>query len=273
MATSDAPVTVDHVRLTVRDVAAAADFYERIVGLSRRSAPDGALALGTAERVLIVLHHDPDAPSRPPTAAGLFHTAFLLPSRGDLGAWLDHAARAAVPLTGAADHAVSEALYFSDPEGNGVEIYTDRPRETWTVSGSDIRITNERIDLDALSRDASGPWRGAPPDTVVGHVHLRVGDTRQAETFWRETVGLALAHRYTGASFLGSGGYHHHVAANVWQSSGAGPMPPGAGLAGVALAADGEAFAAIASRASLDADSPTLALEDPWAIPIEVRRA
>lgn len=238
MATSDAPLKVETVTLTVADLPGLVRFYEEALGLATLSGEGAEATLGAGGRPLLVLRADPAATPAAPGEAGLFHVAFLLPSRGDLGAWLGHARAAGIPLTGAADHAVSEALYLSDPEGNGLEIYADRPREAWPRADGFIPMSNAPIDLDALAADAADPWRGAPEGTVVGHVHLRVGDLSAADGFWSGTLGLALTHRVPAAHFFGSGGYHHHVAVNAWRSAGAGPRPEGRlGLAEVGFSA------------------------------------
>lgn len=227
MATSDAPFQVEAVALTVRDLPLVARFYEEAIGLEPLAADAAEAALGAGGRTLLRLRSDPHASPAARGEPGLFHTAFLLPSRGDLGAWLAHARANGIRLTGAADHTVSEALYLSDPEGNGIEVYVDRPREAWPRDGERIPMPNDPIDLSALAASAPAPWTGAPEETVVGHVHYRVGSIPDEEAFWRNEIHLALTHRYPEASFLAAGGYHHHVAVNTWSSAGAGRRPEG----------------------------------------------
>lgn len=237
MATSDAPISIGRVALTVRDLDPMAGFYEDIIGLGliERSG-EGAL-LGVDGKVLVELRQDRQA--RPfPNEAGLFHTAFLLPSRQDLGAWLRYAAERGIRLDGASHHGVSEALYLRDPEGNGIEIYRDLPRETWQRSGDTVHMTTRPLDLELLLRDAA-PWQAAPRGTVIGHVHLRVGDVDRAAAFITERLGMAQTFDLPSARWFGSGGYHHHLAANQWQSQGAGRRPDGAsGLTSIELRAE-----------------------------------
>jgi len=239
MATSDAPLQVETVTLTVSDLAAMVRFYEKAIGLATLATEGGQATLGAGAKPLLHLRQDPSALPAVRGELGLFHVAFLLPSREDLGAWLAHARASGIRLSGAADHAVSAALYLSDPEGNGIEVYADRPREDWPREGEAILMTNEPLDLTALAASAAAEWCGAPEGTVVGHVHLCVGSLAEADAFWTGTFPLALTHRYAQASFYGAGGYHHHVAANTWRSAGAGPRPEGRlGVAEVAFSAE-----------------------------------
>ncbi len=236
MATSDAPISIGQVALTVRDLDRTAAFYEDVIGLGLIERSGESALLGTDGTALIELRQDRKA--RPyPREAGLFHTAFLLPSKQDLGAWLIYAEERGVRLDGASHHGVSEALYLNDPEGNGIEIYHDLPRETWTRSGGTVQMTTHSLDLKSLTRDAS-QWKGAPTGTVIGHVHLRVGDVAEAAKFITNNVGMAQTFQLPSARWFGSGGYHHHLAANEWQSQGAGNRSDGStGLASVELLA------------------------------------
>lgn len=236
MATSDAPVSISRVALTVRDLDRVGDFYQRAIGLDRIAGDAGTLLLGEGDLPLLELRRDPAARAYP-NAAGLFHTAFLLPSRGDLGGWLHHAERLGLRLDGASDHLVSEALYLRDPEGNGIEIYADRPRSEWQTDGTHVRMATVALDLPDLL-DAARDWTRAPTGTVIGHVHLQVGEIAAAEAFYHETLRLDIAERMPSASFYATGGYHHHLATNVWHSRGAGPRSPDStGLAEVVLSA------------------------------------
>lgn len=239
MATSDAPVTVSRVALTVRDLDGVGDFYQSVIGLNPITRNGEALLLGQGDKPLLELRRDPNARSHP-REAGLFHTAFLLPSRGDLGRWLRHVVDAGVRMDGASDHLVSEALYLADPEGNGIEVYVDRPRSAWDTDGTRVRMDTLRLDLNDLAK-APGSWEGAPEDTVIGHVHLQVGDIPAAEDFYAGKLGFDLSSRMPSASFYATGGYHHHLATNIWNSRGAGARSEGsAGLAELTLAADAD---------------------------------
>ncbi len=226
-----APLSVSGVGLAVRDIGSVERFYREAIGLEALSRTRDRVRLGAGGIALLTLTSRPDALPDAAAAAGLFHTAFLLPDRADLGRWLAHAAASHVQLDGAADHLVSEAVYLHDPEGNGIEIYADRPRAAWrwTGEGSDRRITmaNSRLDTEgllALATDSS--WAGAPPGTRIGHVHLRVGDVDLATRFYGDLVGMDVTARWDSAVFLSTGGYHHHVACNTWQSAAAGIRDP-----------------------------------------------
>jgi len=265
MSTASAPLEIGHVALVVRDLPRAADFYRGALGLEVSAREGDTLQLGAGGRVLVELRGDPAARESTAKEAGLFHTAFLLPSRADLAAWLLHSANRGVQLHGASDHLVSEALYLADPEGNGIEIYTDRPRSAWHGPDGRIRMATERLDLAALARDARAPWAGAPDGTVVGHVHLQAGSLHDAVAFNTEVLGLPVMATYPGASFHGSGGYHHHIAVNVWNSKGAAPRKlPATGLAGLILRADPDVLAAFLTRAG------TTLLTDPSGTPVAV---
>lgn len=273
MATSDGPIEIDSVTLTVRDLPLIAEFYERVVGLHRLGADGESARLGIDGRTLVHLQGDRHARIRGPREAGLFHTAFLLPSRASLGGWLRHAAGAGVRLDGASDHVVSEALYLDDPEGNGIEVYADRPRAEWQHDRDMVVMRTDPLDLDALGAAATAPWDGAPLRTVIGHVHLKAGDLALAEPFWTAMMGLEIRARYPSATFYSSGGYHHHIATNVWRSPRAPPLTEGGtGIAEVALRAAPAEFAAIAGRTGHEADGSSLAIADPSGIALRVLR-
>lgn len=259
MHSATAPIEIGTVTLTVRDLAAMTDFYSRALGLVPLATDSVEAVLGAGGRPLLRLAGDPAARPSSPREAGLFHTAFLLPDRAALARWLIHAAGRRLPLQGASDHGVSEAIYLADPEGNGIEVYVDRPRDVWTGPDGTIRMSTDPLDLDDLAAVADGPWTGAPEGTVVGHVHLQVGDLAQAEAFYGGILGLPVTARYPGAAFHGAGGYHHHIATNVWNSRGAGPRSPGTGLAALELRADPTTRAALIARAG-----GRDALADPW---------
>lgn len=266
-----APYRVGAVTLIVRDLDALTRFYRDIIGLDVMSTADGTVRFGTGGTTLLVLLHDPGARLWEPREAGLFHTAFLLPGRGDLGAWLLHADKHGVTLTGGADHLVSEAVYLDDPEGNGIEIYVDRPAYAWQrAANGSVLMRNERLDHAGLVRAADYPWSGMPPGACVGHVHLQVGDLDATERFYAELLGFDVMCRYPGALFLGAGGYHHQLAGNIWNSRGAAKRSKGTtGLAEVAIVADAEAlaYAQVRSRdagVSLIEAGDTLVVSDPW---------
>ena len=222
--------TVGPVELTVSDLERSRSFYERAVGLRVLEHAGARMSLGTDGTELLILVEEPGA--RPAVGhTGLFHFALLVPDRPSLARWLAHAGRDRVPLTGLSDHFVSEALYLTDPDGHGIEIYWDRPRAVWEGQVAD-RLTTVRLDVDSLLGElddpAAEPFDGLTDETVMGHVHLRVADVGQTVAFYRDVLGFGLmAQLGDQAAFLAAGGYHHHLGANTWESRGAGPPPPG----------------------------------------------
>lgn len=255
MATSDAPVSIGQVTLVVRDLKKTARFYQDVIGLESLHQDGESAQLGVNGTSLIALRRDRYAQTHP-NEAGLFHTAFLLPSEQDLGAWLQHAINRGIQLDGASHHGVSQALYLEDPEGNGIEIYRDLPPDSWHRSGDTIQMTTARLDLAALLQQAS-PWQGAPSGTVIGHVHLRVGDVTEAAAFITQNLGIVQTFQHPGGRWYGSGGYHHHLASNQWHSAGAGQRSAGsAGLVQVELHASADAV-------QQGAITPGI-LHDPW---------
>jgi catechol 2,3-dioxygenase len=224
-AASRAPLHIGGVGLIVRDLERMTAYYRELLGLDVARTEQGA-ALGVAGVPFLDLIHKPDALPDDPREAGLYHTAFLMPARADLARWILHVAKNRVPVTGASDHDVSEAIYLDDPEGNGVEVYVDRPRSAWKIDGQTIFQKTEHLDVEAIISEidpATATYDAAPAGLRVGHIHLRCGDTQQAEAFYVRALGLEVTRRRYGATFMSTGGYHHHVAANIWHSDGAGP--------------------------------------------------
>jgi len=220
------------VRLTVSDLARSRAFYEQALGLSSVEQEDGSIALAVAgERPLVELRGERSAPPLDPRATGLYHLAILVPSRADLGFALARLAQARWPLDGASDHLVSEALYLSDPDGNGIEIYRDRPRDEWRYVNGQLAMNTLPLDLPSVLGeivDAPSLQPEAPPGTSIGHVHLQVSDLGEAEDFYRGILGFEVTVRgYPGALFVAAGGYHHHLGLNTWRSLAAGPPAPG----------------------------------------------
>jgi catechol 2,3-dioxygenase len=247
--TIDPDTTIGAVHLAVNDLGRAAEFYERAIGLRSLGRDGQKHRLGVdGERPLIVLTGEPGAPPRPPGTTGLFHLAIVVPSRVELAYALRRLLEAGARLSGASDHLVSEALYLSDPEGNGIEIYRDRPREQWPRTNGSPRMATLPLDLEGLAGelDAQGAVGSAPARTRLGHVHLQVGDLGAAEAFYGDTIGFEVTVRgYPGALFLAAGDYHHHIGLNTWAGEGAPHPPPGArGLRAFEIA--------VPSRAELD---------------------
>lgn len=258
------PVTISRAGLKARDAGRLAEFYKSVLGLKELSRSGDTIHLGVEGRELLEI--EGSAAFRPddPRAAGLFHTAFLLPTRADLARWLRYAADTGIAIDGASDHLVSEALYLNDPEGNGIEIYVDRDRSEWPRDENGVRMATEPLDFESLMAElgaGDSGWAGAPQDTVVGHVHLRVGDVVAAEKWWNEVQGFDTMTLYGGqAVFLSSGGYHHHIGANSWRSRGAGKRETDR---------TGIAFVELTSRLATEES----VWHDPWGTEIRVRPA
>ncbi len=234
---------VARVELRVDDLAAAVAFYRDVAGLAVAERDGERTALGApGGPVLVALRADGVRGRAPRRATGLFHTALRYPTRAALGDALRRVAGSGVPLAGASDHGVSEALYLDDPAGNGVELYWDRPREAWPPPGPGARVGmfTRPLDLAGLAAQAEPGVGGAGVD--VGHVHLKVGHVEAAVAFATATLGLELTQRFGDqAAFLAADGYHHHVGVNTWLSRGAAPGPPNrAGLDRVVLVAPDE---------------------------------
>ena len=216
------PLRIGAVGLKARDLSRLTDFYSDAIGLHVIDRDSKTARLGAGGVTLLELEHAPIAKPDDSRTAGLFHTAFLQPTRADLARWLVHAANTRVPLSGASDHLVSEAIYLDDPEGNGIEVYRDRMPEEWRWSGDRIQMATDRLDLENLAADAGNTaYEGAPEGLRIGHIHLRVGNLAPTQQFYG-TIGLDPTSGRGGALFMSSGRYHHHVGTNVWQSAGAG---------------------------------------------------
>lgn len=229
---SDGLLPSDHAQaatIIVSDLGRSVAFYHDVIGLSvlRRTearallgAPDSGDSLLTLEEGVAV------SPIRERSRLGLFHTAFRLPDRASLGAFLRHLSRLSVPF-GAADHDVSEAVYIVDPDGLTVEIYADRPREKWRYSDGELVITTEPLNLISLAQTGNDAWKGVPGETSIGHLHFYVGDLPRARELYCEGLGMTLKNSsYPGALFVAAGGYHHHLGLNTWAK---GAPPAGVG--------------------------------------------
>lgn len=210
------------VYLRVRDLEQVTRFYQTVIGLQLLPSADGSALLGAGGKALVGLIAAPDAPAAG-RAPGLYHLAVLLPDRAQLGAFLQHSANVRARLQGAADHGVSEALYLADPEGNGVEVYRDRPKSEWPVGRGGVEMITATMDAEGVL-EAGAHLRGeftAPPETLIGHVHLRVSSLDAALAHYNGVIGLDVTQAsYPGALFTSAGGYHHHVGMNTWGTAG-----------------------------------------------------
>ncbi|GGR66063.1 glyoxalase [Deinococcus seoulensis] len=265
---------VGAVHLNARDLPGLTRFYTDLLGL-HVLWPDPTQAVLSAHGTpLLHLHAAPDLPAPAPSRPGLYHTAFLLPTRADLGRWLAHAARMGHRI-GSGDHLVSEAFYLGDPEGNGIEVYADRPRDTWTWRSGQVQMATNAVDaagvlqaagIDPATLDGAQPF-SAPAGTTVGHIHLKVGSAAQAAHWYTGTLGLDVVADLGSAAFLSWGGYHHHIGLNEWHSA-AQPAPttPAAGLrAFTLLSPDLEPLRAhLRGRPDVQHSPDSLTLTDPW---------
>ena len=203
------PVTV-----RVQNLAQVASFYTDVVGLSAADRSPETIRLESASTTLIELVHDPECQPRPRESAGLFHVAIRVPTRTALAAALHRVERHG-SLDGASDHGVSHALYLTDPDENGVEIYYDRPRSEWPYADGNLRIPTQPLDLDALRSHGAYTPR-SPADTDIGHIHLEVTDLERSVSFYRDRLGLRVRYAVAGGVFLAAGDYHHHIGLNTW---------------------------------------------------------
>jgi catechol 2,3-dioxygenase len=272
------------VHLQVSDLARSLAYYEEVLGLRRMRRDGGPAVLGPHgdETPLVVLHERPGAaPVARRARLGLYHFAILLPDRPSLGRFVTHLARIGA-RAGASDHLVSEALYLTDPDGLGIEVYADRPRSDWTWRDGELVMSTEPLDLARVTAAAGGEeWTGMPAGTRMGHLHLHVGALPEAAAFYQETLGLAPTVRsYPGALFLSAGGYHHHLGLNTWAGpTAAVPTDTDARLLEwtvvVPTPADAEAAATRMTSAGreVSAEADGWLLTDPWGTRLRLRAA
>lgn len=269
---------IDSVYLTVSDLERMVNFYQRSLGFDVRLQETEIAYLGVGGKDLLVLHQIPGG-IRAHGTTGLYHFAIRVPSRQDLAQSLQHIIDTKTPVQGFADHLVSQAIYLADPEGNGIEIYRDRPRQDWLYEGDQLQMGTEPLDVDGLLAEADGDaagWAGLAPETRIGHIHLHVSNIAEAEAFYTGVLGFDLVMRYgPSAAFFSVGGYHHHIGVNTWSGEGA-PAPPAGSLGlrhfvlAVADQAEVEQISARAeaARVSVAATELGTQIHDPSAIAI-----
>ena len=265
-----AATRLGRVRLQVSDLERSLDWYQRVLGLRviERSAAHATLGAHGDDAVLVELREKAGVQPVPRRGRlGLYHFAILLPDRAALGRFVAHLAEIG-ERAGASDHLVSEALYLQDPDNLGIEVYADRPRATWTYEGPQLVMATEPLDLADLVRAAGGErWTGMPAGTVIGHVHLHVGELEAASAFYHQGLGLdRVVWSYPGALFLSAGGYHHHLGLNTWA---AGAAPAGDGDARlleweIIVPSPADAEAALASLAAAGYPADGGIARDPW---------
>jgi catechol 2,3-dioxygenase len=228
----DPALRIAATELAVSDLSRSADFYKRVLGLQLVERDDSYARLGPDRKhPLLTLTQLAAATRIPPRSSGLFHIALLHPTRAGLAETVRRVAQQRWPIDGASDHGVSEALYLSDPDGLGIEIYADRPREQWKrpANGHGVEMFTLPLDVEDLLAQAPGnPPEAIAAGTIIGHVHLKVADVARAVGFYRDTLGFDEQARIPSASFLSAGGYHHHIGLNSWQSAGGAPAPDSA---------------------------------------------
>lgn len=228
--TLPANTVLGEVKLKVRNLANLLNFYTDVIGLQVLNRDTHTAELtADGKKPLLVLEELPNAITLPErSTTGLYHFAILVPSRKQLGLSLRRLAEYGVRI-GQADHLVSEALYLSDPEGNGIEIYRDRPRSEWKWENGNVAMATDPLDIPGILREAEdSPWQGLPPETIMGHIHLHIADLEKAREFYCDLLGWGMAadmSRVMRALFISAGGYHHHIGLNVWAGIGA-PRPP-----------------------------------------------
>jgi catechol 2,3-dioxygenase len=279
---------IGRVRLRVADLGRALAFYRDVLGMELKLEDEGRVTLAPRSAAgdggLIVLVERPGIARRPtrPRTAGLYHVALLVPNRRELGRALIGLGEAGYPLRGMSDHAVSESLYLDDPDGNGLEIYADRPRVQWPVQDGVVQMTVDPMDVDgviAAGREGPPGWNGIPSETVVGHVHLTVSRMDRAVAFYRDVIGFDVMMRIPSLTAVSAGGYHHHLNLNTWAGEDAPPdSEQVAGLLGWELRVprDHDRRALIdrlAAAGALTGSPDGVTATDPDRIPIEIAGA
>lgn len=273
------------VTLAVHDLDSMVSFYSEGLGMQLLHEQKGTATLGRQGVATIVLDQDGTLAHAPAGAAGLYHTAFLFSQPEDLAsAVLSVAQKYPGQFQGASDHLVSEAFYFGDPEGNGVELYVDRPRDQWQIgAGGEVQMATLALDPNLFLQThltEAGAQQVADTPATVGHVHLKVGNITAAREFYVDTVGFEVTFEYgTQALFVSAGGYHHHLGMNTWESRGAGERSPALGLGEVTIAVpETEAIGALHERltargVTAEITEHELVFFDPWRNRVRVTAA
>ena len=269
--TLPANLTMGAVTLRVKNLDLMIGYYRDAIGLDLISQNSGSAILGRGMNASLILEHAPEMKYASDNQAGLFHTAFLFDTKAQLAyAVASVAAKYPGSFTGSADHLVSEAFYFDDPENNGVELYWDRDRSNWSWKHGQIEMGTFGLDPNAFLSE-NLPETVTDTSSNIGHVHLSVGSIEQAQDFYVNKLGFDVTLNWGGtALFVSAGGYHHHMAMNIWRSRGAGPRQPTLGLRDVSIILPNEdSLGAVQeklkhSRVSIRNDGQVIHLDDPW---------
>jgi catechol 2,3-dioxygenase len=269
------------VHLVVTDLGRSAGFYNEAIGLKEHRHEDGVAALGAGGEDLLVLHEEPTAAPAGGAHAGLYHFALLHPSRLELARAARRLGATRTPIRGASDHLFSEAIYLPDPDGNGIELYADRPRDQWPEPLEALPPGGPLpLDLQGLLELAPNGDSRADPGLVVGHIHLHVGGLDDALGFYRDVIGFEQTILTPSAAFVSAGGYHHHLGLNVWRGQGAGAAP--AGTLGLrrwtVLLPDQAEVRRVRARVEAagfghEEQASGFVVPDPWGIPLVVASA
>jgi len=221
---------IGYVHLRVSDLKQSSAFYRDLLGLKKVKRLDSTVHLSASDEQspIVMLTEESSARPRPLHSADLFHAAFLLPDRKELAKMFKRLYDNQWPFEGFADHGVSEALYLADPDGNGIEIYADRPRAQWPRRHGELQMGTGELDLKSLFselRENGEAWTGIHPNTTIGHIHLQVSNLQKAEHFYHQLLGFDVTQQtFPGALFLSAGGYHHHIGLNIWNSKDGSPL-------------------------------------------------
>jgi catechol 2,3-dioxygenase len=273
----DPATTTGALSLSVADLERSLAYYTTAIGFRLLERTDRTATLGVGEMPLLLLLEQPGAEPWPRggrSYTGLYHFAILLPTRADLGRWLRNWLSLGMGIPGQGDHLVSEALYLEDPDGHGIEVYRDRPREEWQWDNGQVRMASDPVDLrgllDAAEREGKA-WDGLPEGTRIGHVHLQVGDIAEGARFYHDILAFDIVARMPSALFVSAGGYHHHIGMNTWHSLRQSPAPEGVvdlRFFTIELPAQ-EALDALLARVEqagvpVDRSGDGIAIQDPW---------